>query len=73
MSDSGDRNIVMVLMTGLFFYMFYIKGNIKIKNDWLNVKCNPLKLFLTSINSDPVESIGTFSECVNQFNKMSIE
>jgi hypothetical protein len=73
MSDSSDRNIVMILTFGVVLYMFYVKGNLKIKNDWLNVKCNPLKLFLTSINSDPVASVGTFSDCVNQFNKKALE
>lgn len=68
MSDSTDRNIIMVITIGILLYLFYIKGNIKIKNDWLNVKCNPVKLFLKSINTDPVESVGTFSDCVNEFN-----
>ena len=72
MGDSGDRNIIMVIALGLLLYLFFIKGNIKIKNDWLNVKCSPIKLFLDSINSDPVESVGAFSECVNEFNKKLI-
>jgi hypothetical protein len=72
MSDSEDRNVIMIMTIGVILYMMYVKSNISIKNDWLNVKCNPIKLFLKSINSDPVESVGTFSDCVNEFNKKAI-
>ncbi len=72
MSDSTDRNIIMVITIGLLLYLMFVKSNIKIKNDWLNIRCNPIKLFLNSINKDPVESVGTFSDCVNEFNKKSI-
>jgi len=72
MSDSTDCNIIIVISLGLIFYLFYLKGNIRIKNDWLNIKCNPITLFLSSINSDPIESIGTFSSCVNDFTSKTL-
>jgi len=68
MSDQTDFSIVIILVVGLYFYLNYIKGQIKLKNDYYNRKCNPINLFLTSINSNTEDSIGKFSSCVNEFN-----
>ncbi len=68
MSDTTDRNIILVIVVVLIFFLVFIKGSIKLKNDWINIKCNPIRLFLNSINDDPAESTATFSNCVNDFN-----
>jgi len=67
MSDTTDRNIILVIVVGLIFFLLFVKGSIKLKNDWINVKCNPIRLFLNSINDDPAEGTATFSNCVNDF------
>lgn len=72
MSDQTDFSIVIILVVGLYFYLNYIKGQIKLKNDYYNRKCNPVTLFLSSINSNAEESIKQFSSCVTDFNDKKI-
>lgn len=64
MSDSTDFTIVIVLLFGFSFYVYYLRKIIDALYDINNIKCNPVNLFLKSINAEPSESINNFAECV---------
>jgi hypothetical protein len=64
MSDSTDFTIVIVLLFGFIFYVYYLRKIIDALYDINNIKCNPVNLFLKSINAEPSESINNFAECV---------
>ena len=64
MSDSTDFTIVIVLLFGFIFYIYYLRKIIDALYDINNIKCNPVNLFLKSINAEPSESINNFAECV---------
>lgn len=64
MSDSTDFTIIIVLLFGFIFYIYYLRKIIDAIYDINNIKCNPVNLFLKSINAEPSESIDSFAECV---------
>jgi hypothetical protein len=64
MSDSTDFSIVIILLFGFTFYVYYLRKIIDAVYDINNIKCNPVNLFLKSINEEPSESINNFAECV---------
>lgn len=64
MSDTSDLTIVIILMGGFVLYVYYIRKTIDAIYDINNIKCNPINLFLKSINEEPSESIDNFAECV---------
>ena len=68
MSDTTDLNIIIVLATGYIVYLFYIKNIVKSTQDLKYYKCNPVNLFLQSINADETTGIKNFQTCVSQFN-----
>ena len=72
MSDQTDCTIIIISIIGLIFYLNFIKGQIKIKEDYLNEKCNPVRLFLSSINSTADEGVSNFSSCVNSFKPKTV-
>jgi hypothetical protein len=67
MSDSTDLGIIIILIVGLLFYVIYVRKLIDSKYDINSIKCNPINLFLKSINADMYESTNNFAECVNLF------
>jgi hypothetical protein len=66
MSDITDRNIILVLVTAFIVYLFYIRGVVKAKKDIKRNKCNPVTLFLQSINADEATGVQSFQTCVNE-------
>jgi hypothetical protein len=69
MSDTSDRNFVMILFIGVYFYMLTIQTKISLKNDWDNTKCNPLNLFTSSFYQTEQESSNQFGNCIKEFSK----
>jgi len=67
MSDSTDLGIIVILIIGLILYVTYIRKMIDSKYDINSIKCNPINLFLKSINADMQESTNNFAECVQLF------
>jgi|LauGreSuBDMM15SN_2_FD.fasta_scaffold2526437_1 hypothetical protein len=64
MSDSTDLSIILILLIGFCIYVYYVRKIIDSKYDINNIKCNPVNLFLKSINADASESVDNFAECV---------
>ena len=64
MSDTTDLSIIIILIVLLTLYIYYVRKTIDAKYDINNIKCNPVNLFLKSINAEPSESINNFAECV---------
>jgi hypothetical protein len=67
MSDSTDLGIIILLIIGLLFYLLYVRKLIDSKYDIYSIKCNPINLFLKSINADMYESTNNFADCVKIF------
>jgi hypothetical protein len=68
MSDITDRNIILILVTGFYLYLYYIKGILKAKQDLKYYRCNPVNLFLQSIHADEDVGVKQFQTCVNELN-----
>jgi hypothetical protein len=68
MSDD-DINFYVVIISFilLMLYLNYVQDMTLIKNDWENVKCNPLYLFMNSISSSNNESTKNFQTCVTKY------
>jgi len=64
MSDTTDLSICILLLVGFGIYVSYVRKMIDAKYDIHNIKCNPINLFLKSIDADTSESINNFAECV---------
>jgi archaellum component FlaC len=69
MSDTSDRNFVLIMFIGVYFYMLTIQTRISLKNDWDNTKCNPLNLFTSSFYQTEQESYNQFGNCIKEFSK----
>jgi hypothetical protein len=72
MSDQSDRNIVITVFVIAFFYMNYLRIKIDIKNDWENMKCNPMNLWTSSFFKDPKTANSNFNSCINTLSSDSI-
>jgi len=68
MSDTTDLSIIILLLVILIGYVTYVRNLINAKYDVNSTKCDPLNLFLKSINSDSGEGINDFAECVQLLN-----
>jgi len=64
MSDTTDLSIIIIIIFLFLLYVYYIRKVINAKYNIHNIKCNPVNLFLKSINADSAESIDNFAECV---------
>lgn len=73
MSDSADRNIVIFIFLFTFIYINYLRIKIDIKNNWENMRCNPLNLWTSSFFKDEKTSNSQFKECINSLSSQSIE
>jgi archaellum component FlaC len=69
MSDTSDRNFVLIMFIVVYIYMLNIQSRISLKNDWDNTKCNPLNLFTSSFYQSEQESYNQFGNCIKQFSK----
>lgn len=69
MSDTSDRNFVLIMFIGVYIYMLNIQTRISLTSDWDNTKCNPLNLFTSSFYQNEQESYNQFGNCIKQFSK----
>ena len=73
MSDISDRNIVITVFVFTFIYINYLRMKIDIKNDWENMKCNPMNLWSRSFFGDVKTANNNFNTCINALSAESIE
>jgi gas vesicle protein len=69
MSDTSDRNFVLIMFLVVYAYLLNIQTRISLKNDWDNTTCSPLNLFTSSFYQSDQESNNQFGNCVKQFSK----
>jgi hypothetical protein len=62
--DEAHLFIFMILYILYIIYLIYMQNMSVVKGDWTNYKCNPLFLFIDSINSTPEESTQNFKNCI---------
>jgi hypothetical protein len=72
MSDQSDRNIVIFIFVFAFFYLNYLRIKIDIRNDWENMRCNPMNLWTSSFFKDPKTANANFNTCINSLSSESI-
>ncbi len=72
MSDSSDRNIVIFVFIVAYFYINYIRIKIDIKNDWENMRCNPMNLWTSSFIRDANTANTNFKNCINTLSSDAI-
>jgi len=65
MSDSTDLSIILILVIGMILYVIYLRKVIDAQYTIQNKNCNPITMFINSINADPVDAVNNFGECVN--------
>jgi hypothetical protein len=69
MSDTSDRNFVLIMFIIVYAYMLNIQTTIKVTNEWDNKMCNPLNLFTASLYESEKESYDKFGKCIKQFSR----
>ena len=62
--DDAHLFIFILLYTLYIIYLIYMQNMAVVKGDWENYKCNPLFLFIDSINNNPTESTKNFKNCI---------
>jgi hypothetical protein len=72
MSDQSDRNIVIFVFVFAFFYLNYLRIKINIRNDWENMRCNPMNLWTSSFFKDAKTANNNFNTCINSLSAESI-
>ena len=65
MSDSTDLSIILILVIGMILYVIYLRKVIDAQYTIQNKNCNPITMFINSINADPNDAVNNFGECVN--------
>jgi hypothetical protein len=65
MSDSTDLSIILILVIGMILYVIYLRKVIDAQYTIQNKNCNPITMFINSINADPIDAVNNFGECVN--------
>ena len=73
MSDQSDCNVVVTIFVLAFFYLNYLRIRIDIKNDWNNIKCNPMNLWISSFFKDPKTANTDFNNCINSMSSAAID
>jgi hypothetical protein len=69
MSDTNDRNFVLIMFIVVYSYMLNIQTSIRVTNDWNNTMCNPLNLFTASLYQSEEDSYNQFGKCIKQFSR----
>lgn len=72
MSDIADRNIVMFIFFFTFVYINLLRIRINFKNDWENMKCNPMSLWSNSMFGDEKIATQHFNQCINTLSSEAI-
>jgi len=57
---------VIVLMTMMLMLCLYLQNWALVQKDWVDLKCNPLYMFINSLSSDNKTSITDFNACVKK-------
>jgi hypothetical protein len=68
MSDVTDFSIILVIIFGLIVYVSYVRKLIDAQYTINDKNCNPVTLFLNSIDADPGDSVNNFANCVRSLN-----
>jgi hypothetical protein len=65
MNDDWSMFIsVTILMLLMIYLCLYLQNAALVEKEWVNLKCNPLYMFVKSISDDNQSSIDNFKNCV---------
>jgi len=64
MTDSFNRNLVIIIFIGAYFYMNFISIQIRSRSGWNNLTCNPMKLFSNSLFQTQDDANRDFERCI---------
>ena len=63
--------IVMFVFIIFIMYLNYMQNMAIVKNDWNDLKCNPLYMLSKSLSATPAESSADFQTCINKYSSIS--
>jgi hypothetical protein len=63
--------LVMFLFIIFILYLNYMQNMAIVKNDWNNLKCNPLFMLTNSLSQTAAESSADFQTCINKYSSIS--
>ena len=64
-TDWNHFIVVSVLLTGMILLCNYMQNMAIVEKDWVNLKCNPLYMLLSSITENNSDATTNFKKCVN--------
>jgi hypothetical protein len=66
MNTDWNHFVAVIILFGLMYLLCNYMQNLALANkDWVNLKCNPLYMVITSISEQHDESLKNFKNCVN--------
>ena len=66
MNSDWNTFVAVILLFGLMLLLCnYMQSYSLVTKDWVNLKCNPLYMVISSIGSPNNESLQDFKNCVN--------
>lgn len=64
MSDSFNRNLVILIFIGSYMYMNFVSLQIRTRSGWSNLTCNPINLFSNSLFQSQADANRDFERCI---------
>jgi len=64
-SDWNSFITVSILLALMILLANYMQNAALVEKDWVNLKCNPLYMLISSLTQDNETSLSNFKKCVN--------
>jgi len=64
-SDWNSFITVSILLALMIVLANYMQNAALVEKDWVNLKCNPLYMLISSLTQDNETSLSNFKKCVN--------
>jgi hypothetical protein len=64
-SDWNSFITVSILLALMIVLANYMQNAALVEKDWVNLKCNPLYMLISSLTQDNETSLANFKKCVN--------
>ena len=64
-SDWNSFIAVSILLALMIVLANYMQNAALVEKDWVNLKCNPLYMLMSSLTQDNETSLSNFKKCVN--------
>ena len=72
MNDTTNCVIIIIIFGFLFYYLAIVLKKMKVIEKTNKKICDPIQLFLHSLNQDVNDSINSFKNCVNLYDDQKV-